>query len=63
MEALLSLGKGQYLEFLAPNLNAVARLHRALWLNYCYRLTTWRWGRVVAASLVMGLVLKLSLTM
>lgn len=63
LEALLSLGKGPYLEFLAPNPNAAARLHCALWMNCCYRFATWRWGRVVAALLVMGWGLKLSLPM
>ena len=40
---------------------AVRRLHRALWVNHRYSFTTWRWGRVVAALLLMGLVLKLAL--
>jgi len=40
---------------------AIGRLHRALWLNHRYRFTTWRWGRVAAAVLLMGVVLKLLL--
>jgi len=42
---------------------ALGRLHRALWLNHRYRFTAWRWGRVVAALLLMGVVLKLTLPM
>ena len=40
---------------------ALSRLHRALWINHRYRFTTWRWGRIVAALLLMGMVLKLTL--
>jgi len=40
---------------------ALGRLHRALWANHCYRFTTWRWGRLVTALLLMGVVLKLAL--
>ena len=40
---------------------ALGRLHRALWLNHRYRFTTWRWGRIAAALMLMGVVLKLSL--
>lgn len=42
-------------------LAALARLHRAIWINHRYRFTTWRWGRVVAAVLLVGLALKLVL--
>ena len=38
---------------------AIGRLHRAVWVNHRYRFTTWRWGRVAAALLLVGLVLKL----
>jgi hypothetical protein len=40
---------------------AFRRLHRALWVNHRYYFTTWRWGKVVAAMLVMGWVMKLSM--
>ncbi|MDP1899283.1 MAG: hypothetical protein Q8K96_02360 [Rubrivivax sp.] len=40
---------------------ALSRLHRALWINHRYRFTTWRWGRIVAALLLMGMVMKLML--
>ena len=40
---------------------ALSRLHRALWINHRYRFTTWRWGRIVAALLLVGMVLKLML--
>jgi hypothetical protein len=39
---------------------ALARLHRALWTNHRYRFTTWRWGRVAAVLVLMGLMLKLA---
>ena len=38
---------------------AIGRLHRAVWVNHRYRFTTWRWGRVAAALLFVGLLLKL----
>lgn len=37
------------------------RLHRALWVNHRYRFTTWRWGRIVAALVFIGAVMKLML--
>ncbi len=37
----------------------LGRLHRALWVNERYWFTTWRWGRVMAAPLLVGAVLKL----
>ena len=40
---------------------ALGRLHRALWVNHRYRFTTWRWGRIAAALLLMGVVLKLTM--
>ena len=40
---------------------ALGRLHSALWVNHRYRFTTWRWGRIVAAMLLMGAVMKLML--
>lgn len=40
---------------------ALGRLHRALWLNHRYWFTTWRWGWIAAALLLMGLVLKLAM--
>jgi hypothetical protein len=40
---------------------ALGRLRRALWVNHRYSFTTWRWGRVAAAMLMMGAVLKLTL--
>jgi hypothetical protein len=39
-------------------ISGLRRLHRALWLNHRYRFTTWRWGRVVMALLLVGLLLK-----
>ena len=38
----------------------LGRLHRAIWVNHRYRFTTWRWGRVAVALILMGLVLKLT---
>ena len=40
---------------------AMRRLHRALFLNHRYRFATWRWGRVTAALLLIGVVVKLVL--
>jgi len=40
----------------------LVRLHRALWVNHRYWFTTWRWGRVAAALLVVGAVLKVTMT-
>ena len=40
---------------------ALGRLHQALWMNHRYRFTTWRWGRFVAALLLIGAIMKLML--
>jgi hypothetical protein len=40
---------------------ALGRLHRVLWINHCYRVTTGRWGRFAAALLLVGAVLKLTM--
>jgi hypothetical protein len=40
---------------------AVGRVHRAMWANHRYRFTTWRWGRIAAAMVLMGEVMKLAL--
>jgi hypothetical protein len=37
----------------------LGRLHRALCENHRYWFTTWRWGRVALAMLVMSWVIKL----
>ena len=42
---------------------ALGRLHRALWVNQRYWFTTWRWGRIAAALLLSGVVLKLAMPM
>jgi hypothetical protein len=39
--------------------SAIARARRAAWQNHRYHFTTWRWGRVAAALLLIGLVLKM----
>lgn len=39
-------------------LSAWVRLRRALRINHRYRFTTWRWGRVAAALLLMGVLLR-----
>ena len=41
---------------------AVRRCVRAVWRNERYRFTTWRWGRVAAPLLVVGVVMRLMLT-
>lgn len=43
-------------------LMGLARLHRALWVNHRYWFTTWRWGKVLASMLLIGAVLKLSMS-
>ena len=42
---------------------AVRRLHRALFVNHRYRFTTWRWGKFVVALLLVGEMMKLTLTL
>ena len=39
-------------------LSVAMRLHRAIWANQRYWFTTWRWGKVAAAMLLIGWVLK-----
>jgi hypothetical protein len=52
---------------LSPFVSAIAllaglgRLHGALWFNHRYRFTTWRWGRIAAAFVVTGWVMKVML--
>lgn len=38
---------------------ATRRVYRAIFVNHRYRFTTWRWGRVVGALLIVGGVLKI----
>ena len=45
----------------AAALIGLGRLRRAVWENHRYRFATWRWGKVVAALLFIGLVMKLIL--
>lgn len=40
----------------------LGRLHRAIWANQRYWFTTWRWGKVMAAMLLIGAVLKVMMT-
>ncbi len=42
-------------------LSGAVRLHRALWMNERYWFTTWRWGKIAVALLLMGWVLKLTM--
>ena len=42
---------------------SLGRLHRALWVNHRYWFTTSLWGKVVTGMLLIGMVLKLSMTM
>ncbi len=41
-------------------LASVERIHRAMWWNHRYWFTTWRWGRIAAALIVIGTVLNLT---
>jgi|GEM_PF-816008 hypothetical protein len=36
------------------------RIHRAVWVNHRYWFTTWRWGRIAAGLMLIGMVLKLA---
>ena len=38
------------------------RIHRAVWANHRYWFTTWRWGKVLGAMLLVGAVMKLSMS-
>ena len=40
---------------------AFSRARRAAWQNHRYHFTTWRWGRVLAGLLVVGLTLSVAL--
>jgi len=40
---------------------AFSRVYRAVWQNHHYHFTTWRWGRVAAALLFVGLTLSVAL--
>ena len=51
---------GPFVEAVAL-LYALVRFHQAVWANHRYRFTTWRWGRIAAALLLIGAVLKLML--
>ncbi len=42
---------------------ALARLHRAVWVNHHYSFTTWRWAKVAAAIVLAGYLLKLPMAM
>ncbi len=41
--------------------SALSRVHRALWQNHRYWFTTWRWGKLAAALLLVGMVLKIAI--
>jgi hypothetical protein len=43
-------------------LSALGRTYRALWRNHRYSFTTWRWGRVAAGLLLIGLMLRAVMT-
>ncbi len=68
MWALLIQHAPQPLGLIGPFITALAvlmglgRLHRALWVNHRYWFTTWRWGKVLASMMVIGAVLKLSMS-
>jgi hypothetical protein len=43
-------------------LAGMGRLHCALWVNHRYWFTTWRWVKVLAAMLLIGALLKVSMS-
>jgi hypothetical protein len=40
---------------------ALERLHRALYVNHRYWFTTWRWGKVVATVLLVGVLMQVAM--
>jgi hypothetical protein len=40
-------------------LAALGRAHRAIWRNERYWFTTWRWGVLIAALIVVGMAIRL----
>jgi hypothetical protein len=40
----------------------LGRLRRAIWVNQRYWFTTWRWVKVMAAMLLIGAVLKVTMS-
>ena len=68
MWALLIRHAPQPAGLIGPFVTALAvlfglgRLHRARWVNHRYWFTTWRWGKVLASMLLIGAVLKLSMS-
>ena len=42
-------------------LSAIGRVHRAAWQTHRYHFTTWRWGRALAALLLLGVILRVAL--
>ena len=40
----------------------LGRLNRAIWVNHRYWFTTWRWGKVLASMLLIGAVMKLTMS-
>ncbi len=43
-------------------LSAILRVQRAIWMNHRYWFTTWRWGKVAVAMMLMGWAMRLSLS-
>jgi hypothetical protein len=39
----------------------LGRLHRAIAVNHRYWFTTWKWGKVAVALLIVGAVLKIAI--
>ena len=62
VRAPMSTGIVGILGIACAGLFALSRLRRALFRNEGYRFTTWRWGRVLAALMLVGLVMKLAAT-
>ena len=68
MWVLLVRNAPQPMGLIGPFITALAvliglgRLHRAVWVNQRYWFTTWRWGKVLGAILLIGAVMKLSMS-
>lgn len=42
---------------------AVGRVNRALWSNERYWFTTWRWARMLVGLMLIGVVMRLAITL
>lgn len=60
LDSTMSVGIFKLVVLGVGPLCAVSRLHRALWVNYRYRFTTWRWGKPILMLWAVGVLMKLA---